>query len=214
MIHGQNHVRIQELGCRLSADVLPEVRSVPEAAVTSRRVDSHPSSLLALETAAYTSAMHRLGPAALILFLTAPDLTLSASTSPGDPEVSRAADKGAESRPKLKIRLIAEPQVGFVPLTTMVTGTLTGVAPDDPNFCHPAVTWIKVSPGQLEENASRYHQDTACRHPESETQATTTFTRSFDLYRTGSYLLKLVVEGKDHRRVESAYVQVQVLRVQ
>jgi len=158
--------------------------------------------------------MHRIAWAALVLCLTAPDLAVSASPAAGGPAASGAAEKGAESRPKLKLRLIAEPQVGFVPVTTMLTGTLTGVAPDDPNFCHPAVTWIRVSPGQMEENASRYHQDTACRHPESEAQATTTFTRSFELYRTGSYLLKLVVEGKDHRRVESAYVQVQVLRVQ
>jgi hypothetical protein len=158
--------------------------------------------------------MHRFGWAALVLCLTAPDLAVSGSAPPGDPEASGAAEKGAESRPKLKLRLIAEPQVGFVPLTVMLTGTLTGVGPDDSNFCHPAVTWIRVSPGQLEENASRYHKDTACRHPESEAQAATSFTRSFDLYRTGSYLLKLVVEGKDHRRVESAYVQVQVLRVQ
>jgi len=149
----------------------------------------------------------------LLSFLTA-DRVGSRAVPRDGPEISREPDGNGESRPKIRLRLAADPQVGFVPLTTLLTGTLAGVAPDDPNFCHPAVTWVRVNPGQLEENASRYHQDTACRHPESEAEATTTFTRSFDLYRPGSYLFKLVVEGKDHRRVESAFTQVQVLRVQ
>lgn len=133
---------------------------------------------------------------------------------PAGPEAARDPDGEDEARPRLRLKLVADPQVGFTPLRTLLTGTLTGVAPDDPDFCHPAVTWVRVNPGQMEENASRYHQDSACRHPPGEAEAMTTFTRTLDLYRPGSYLVKLVVEGRDRRRVESAFVQVQVLRVQ
>ena len=126
---------------------------------------------------------------------------------------AREAPPKPEDRGRLKITLSADPGVGFTPLTTMLTGHLSGVAPKDANFCHPAVTWIRVSPGQTEDNASRYHEDPACLHPESETEAATAFTKVFDLYRPGPYLFKLIVEGKDRRRVESVYVRVEVLRV-
>ena len=153
-------------------------------------------------------------PALAILALLA-DRAGSLSSRAATSEPSRTSTQGenqGKSKPRLK--LLADPQVGFTPLTTLLTGTLTGVAPDDVNFCHPAVTWLRVNPGQMEENASRYHQDSACRHPPEEAAATTTFTRYFDLYRPGPYLIKLVIEGKDGRRVESGYLQVQVLRVQ
>ena len=139
-------------------------------------------------------------------------LMVAASGAPG--AGARDKEHKAEDRGKLRLRLAADPSVGFTPLTTMLTGHLSGVAPDDANFCHPAVTWIRVNPGQIEDDASRYHEDPACRHPESESEAATSFTKMFDLYQPGPYLFKLVVEGKDHRRVESAYARVEVLRVQ
>lgn len=117
-------------------------------------------------------------------------------------------------RGKPRLRLVAAPAVGFSPVTTQLTATLTGIAPDDANFCHPAVTWVRVNPGQTEDSASRYHEDAACRHPDSEIAATTTFTKVLDLYQPGSYMFRLIVEGKDHRRVESAYTRVEVLKVQ
>jgi hypothetical protein len=58
------------------------------------------------------------------------------------------------------------------------------------------------------------HEDPACRHPASEAAATTSFVKSFDLDQPGAYLFRLIVEAKDHRRAESATVQVMVLRVQ
>ena len=127
---------------------------------------------------------------------------------------ARDAPGKPEDRGRLKISLSADPAVGFTPMTTMLTGHLSGVAPKDANFCHPAVTWVRVSPGQTEDNASRYHEDPACLHPESETEAATTFTKVFDLYQPGPYLFKLIVEGKDRRRVESVYMRVEVLRTQ
>ena len=125
-----------------------------------------------------------------------------------------AAGAPEGSPAKLRVKLLADPQVGFTPLVVVLTATVTGITPGDPNFCHPAVTWIRVNPGQLEENASRYHEDAACRHPADQVETPTTFTKSFELYRTGSYLFRLMVEGKDRRRAESAFVRVEVLRVQ
>jgi hypothetical protein len=125
----------------------------------------------------------------------------------------RAKKKEDESRGKPRLHLSVDPAVGFVPLTTQLTAILTGIAPDDANFCHPAVTWLRIDPGQTEDSAARYHEDAACRHPASETKATTTFTKSVDLYQPGAYLFKLIVEGKDHTRIESAYMHVEAIRV-
>jgi hypothetical protein len=65
-----------------------------------------------------------------------------------------------------------------------------------------------------EENASRYHEDAACRHPPEEAVAMTSFTRLLTLEEPGSYLFKIIVETSDGRRVESSYTRVEVLRVQ
>jgi hypothetical protein len=121
--------------------------------------------------------------------------------------------KAEDTRGKPRLQLKAEPSVGFVPLTINLTAILSGVAPDDANFCHPAVTWLRIDPGQTEDSASRYHEDAACRHPASESAATTTFTKSVDLYQPGAFLFRLIVEGKDHTRVESAYIHVEAIRV-
>jgi hypothetical protein len=122
--------------------------------------------------------------------------------------------KPEEEPRKPKLKLLAEPSVGFTPVTALLTANLTGVAPNDANFCHPAVTWIRMSPGQSEDRATRIHEDPVCRHPETEIKAATSFIKSFDLYQPGTYLFRLIVEGKDHTRVESGTAQVVVLRVQ
>jgi hypothetical protein len=121
---------------------------------------------------------------------------------------------GDDKHDKLRLKLVAEPAVGFTPVTTVLTAQISGVSPQDAAFCHPAVTWVRVNPGLSEDDATRYHEDAACRHPPSEAMAVTSFTRTLTLYDPGAYLFKLIVEGRDGRRVESAYAKVQVLRVQ
>jgi hypothetical protein len=130
--------------------------------------------------------------------------------APGDAKDKSRKEDADRGKPRL--HLAASPSVGFVPVAAHLTAILTGVAPDDANFCHPAVTWLRVDPGQTEDSASKYHEDAACRHPPSESAATTTFVRDVDLYQPGAYLFKLIVEGKDHTRVESAYVHVQAIQ--
>lgn len=140
-------------------------------------------------------------------------LLLLCSVLAGPLQAGKPKTGEAEPR-KPKLKLFAEPSVGFTPVNALLTATLTGVAPNDPNFCHPAVTWVRMGPGQSEDQATRIHEDPVCRHPESEIRATTSFIKSFDLYQPGTYLFRIIVEGKDHTRVDSGTTQVVVLRVQ
>ena len=141
----------------------------------------------------------------LTILVLATLLALPVASGPG------ALGKDDDGKPRLK--LAADPAVGFTPVTTTLTGLASGIRADDAAFCHPAITWVRVNPGLSEDDAMRYHQDAACRHPESETVAVTTFTKTITLYQPGTYLFKLIVEGKDGRKVESAYTRVEVLRV-
>jgi hypothetical protein len=119
-----------------------------------------------------------------------------------------------EEKEKPRLALTADPAVGFTPVSVILTGHLTGVDLRDRNFCHAAVTWVRIDPGQSERESLRIREDPACVHPDEEIDVPSTFTKTFDLYRPGSYLIRLEVQGKDGTRVVSAYTRVEVLRVQ
>ncbi len=115
-------------------------------------------------------------------------------------------------RPRLK--LVVDPSVGFPPVTAVLTGQMTGVEVNDPNFCHAAVTWTRVDPGQTEDSPFRVREDPVCLHPSEESHVATSYTKTFVLYNPGSYLFRLVIEGKDRTKVQSGYAKVEVLRPQ
>jgi hypothetical protein len=140
------------------------------------------------------------------LVLTLVSLSLPAASRKHKPEAKK------ESKPKLT--LIADPAFGFTPVTVILTGHLTGVDLHDRNFCHAATTWVRIDPGQTERDSFRVREDPACVHPEEEITITDTFTKTFELYRPGSYLIRLEIQAKDGTRVVSAYTKVEVLRVQ
>jgi len=117
-----------------------------------------------------------------------------------------------EDKPRLS--LIVLPNVGFTPVTAVLTGHLSGVDPGDHNYCHPAVTWVRQDPGRTESDASIVREDPGCVHDPQEVHVPTSFSKTVDLYRPGAYLFRLIVEGKDGTLVQSAYVTVEVLRVQ
>ena len=121
---------------------------------------------------------------------------------------------GKDEKDKPKLALTADPAFGFTPVTVVLTGHLTGVDLHDRNFCHASVSWVRIDPGQTERDGFRTREDPACVHPDEEISVSTTFTRTFVLYRPGSYLVRLEVEGKDGMRVVSAFTKVEVLRVQ
>jgi hypothetical protein len=130
------------------------------------------------------------------------------------PAGDRDPERRAEGTGKPHLRLKAEPAVGFTPLAVVVSGQLSGVGPGDANFCHPAVTWIRIDPGQSQDEGLRMREDPACLHPKEEVHVPTSFSKNYDLYRPGSYLFRLQVEGKDGTRIDSGFVKVEVLRVQ
>ncbi|MGH9748367.1 MAG: hypothetical protein ACRD6R_00385 [Candidatus Polarisedimenticolia bacterium] len=120
---------------------------------------------------------------------------------------------GRRDREKPRLTLRADPTVGFTPVTTVLTGHLTGIDLKDPNFCHPAVTWLRIDPGQTENEGFRVREDPACVHPEGSSSVETSFSKTYALSRPGAYLFRLIVEGKDGTRVISGHAKVQVLRV-
>lgn len=127
---------------------------------------------------------------------------------------SRKNKPAPEEKEKPKLTLRPDPAFGFTPVTVILTGHLSGVDLHDRNFCHAAVTWVRIDPGQTERDNLRIREDPACIHPDEETSVTTTFTKVFDLYQVGSYLFRLEVQAKDGTRVVSGYTRVEVLRVQ
>jgi hypothetical protein len=116
-----------------------------------------------------------------------------------------------ESQPKLA--LTSTPAFAFAPVTVQLVATLTGIDSKDPNFCHAAVTWVRVDPGASPEKEIRVTEAPRCVHDEAEPSVATTYSKSFDLYRAGSYLYRVSVFGKNGKEIRSNYVTVKVLRV-
>ena len=139
--------------------------------------------------------------------LLAPDYGFGGSSRKSKPPAS------GEGKDKPKISLTADPAFGFTPVSVVLTGHLTGIDLHDRNFCHAAIIWVRIDPGQTERDGFRIREDPACVHPPEEISVPNTFTKTFDLYVPGSYLIRLEVEGKDGTRVVSGYTRVQVLRV-
>ena len=132
------------------------------------------------------------------------------------PRPAATARRGEKDRKddKPRLHLVTDPAVGFTPVRAVLTGQLSGIRPTDPNFCHPAVTWVRIDPARSEQEAISVREDPACVHPPEETSVATSFTKTYDLVQPGAYLFRLVIEGKDGTRVVSSLVKVQVIRVQ
>ena len=154
-----------------------------------------------------TCRLNRLTPLALLLFL--PALVLALPT-----EAAARKLKPAAGKDKPRLSLIADPAFGFTPVTVTLTGHLTGVDLHDRNFCHAAVTWVRIDPGQSERDSFKVREDPACVHPDDEISVADTFSKTFELYRPGSYLIRLEIQAKDGTRVVSTYTRVEVLRVE
>jgi hypothetical protein len=118
-----------------------------------------------------------------------------------------------ESARQPKLALTSTPAFGFAPMTVQLVATLTGIDPNDSNFCHAAVTWVRVDPGASPEKETRVTEAPRCVHDKDEPSVATTFSKSFDLYQAGSYLYRVSVLGKDGKEIRSNYVTVKVLRV-
>ncbi len=154
-----------------------------------------------------TRRLCHLTPLALLLFLAALVILL-----PTEAAARKVKPDPGKDKPRLS--LIADPAFGFTPVTVTLTGHLTGVDLHDRNFCHAAVTWVRIDPGQTERDSFRVREDPACVHPDEDISVADTFNKTFELYRPGSYLIRLEIQAKDGTRVVSTYTRVEVLRVQ
>ena len=138
---------------------------------------------------------------ALLLVLTAPRHLIGAE------------EKGATPEKRPRLALNASPSFGYAPVTVQLVATLTGVDKKDPNFCHAGITWVRVDPSASPERETYLSETPRCVHEGSQVEVTTTFSKSFELDRAGTYLYRAMVEGKDGTQVRSSYVTVKVLRV-
>jgi hypothetical protein len=130
--------------------------------------------------------------------------------------IAEAGKKGQSEKPERqepKLNLAATPAFGFAPLEVQMVATLTGVDPNDTNFCHAAVTWVRVDPGSSPEKQTRITEAPRCVHEADHPSVATTYSKSFELSLPGSYLYRVSVSGKDGRDISSNYVTVKVLRV-
>lgn len=118
-----------------------------------------------------------------------------------------------QDRPEPKLNLTVTPAFGFAPLEVQLVATLSGVDPNDLNFCHAAVTWTRVDPGSSPEKQTRITEAPRCVHEADQLSVNTTFSKSFELASPGSYLYRVSVSGKDGKEIFSSYVTVKVLRV-
>jgi len=128
------------------------------------------------------------------------------------PAASKGKTRGTEPRGP-KILLSASPAFGFSPLSVQLVATLSGVDPQDSNFCHAGTTWIRVDPGSSPEKGTRLTEAPRCLHDEKEVAVTTSFSKTFDLYAAGPYLYQFVLQAKDGTQVRSNFVKVQVMRI-
>src|SRR5258706_5970962 len=80
-----------------------------------------------------------------------------------------------EGKNKPRLSLTADPAFGFTPVTVTFTGHLTGVDLHDRNFCHAAVTLVRIEPGQSERDSFKIREDPACVHPDEEISVADSF---------------------------------------
>src|SRR5262245_50684162 len=127
------------------------------------------------------------------------------------------AGKGAPSgkeRPSPNLVLTSAPSFRFAPVTLQLVATLSGIDPNDSNYCHATVTWVRVDPGPSPQTETRLTESPRCVHPDRESSVDTTLDKTFDLPIPGYYLYRVSVIGKDGKEIRSNYVTVKVLRVQ
>lgn len=117
---------------------------------------------------------------------------------------SRKSDEGA-GRPAL--RLSASPRHGYPPLRVTLSAHLTGVEPDNPDFCHAGVEWESRSPGGI---LTISKEEPRCLHPADQVSVQASFVRIVVL-DPGTYAYRAILHTRDGGRVTSPSVEITVL---
>lgn len=127
-----------------------------------------------------------------------------------DPAEGRGG-KDADPPEGPRLKLLATPKHGFRPLRVTLTGELTGVALDDPQFCHAGIEWESRSPLGLD---IRSVQDPRCLHPPEQVNVDLTFTKEVVLDREGIHQYRLILHRRDGERLLSNTQEIRVLSFQ
>ncbi|HET6371709.1 MAG TPA: hypothetical protein VFG76_00235 [Candidatus Polarisedimenticolia bacterium] len=121
---------------------------------------------------------------------------------------------GRRSKPEAQtptgpnLHLAVAPRHGFRPLTITLTGSLTGVSPDDPEYCHAGVEWEARTPeGRLIVSK----EDARCLHPPDQVQVQQTFHKVVTLAETGIFQYRLILHRKNGEKLLSNTQEVRVL---
>lgn len=106
--------------------------------------------------------------------------------------------------------LMVAPRHGFRPLTITLTGTLKGVEPSDPEFCHAGIEWEARSATGL---VTTSRQDPKCLHPPEQVAVQFSFTKIVTLNEPGTYTYRFILHKRDGSRLLSNTQEVRVLSI-
>ena len=130
---------------------------------------------------------------------------VQAPAAPG----KNSAEKGEEKKESITIKLRADVQTGFSPLTITFTGRIKNMDLDDDRFCHAGTLLMrKMVTGSFETVAG---EDPACLHDPDKRDISPTFSIRHVVENAGSYEFFAMVVTKNGRRITSNGVPVRVV---
>ncbi len=118
------------------------------------------------------------------------------------------APEEPQEETKPAVRLSVAPRHGFRPLTITLSGSLTGVRPDDPDFCHLGVEWEGRTRDGLVTSSK---QDPTCRHAEGAVVLPLTYSKVVTLAQAGIYQYRLILHLKSGATLRSNTQEIRVL---
>jgi len=130
-------------------------------------------------------------------------LCLAASTAA---EAKKKKDDAKKEPADPELKLTVSTHHGFIPFPVILSASLTGVDPDDEQFCHAGIEWESTSPFGLTSTSKR---DPRCLHPPEETEIRLTFSKTIVLRRAGLYRYRLILHK---RNGEILYSNTQEIR--
>ena len=119
-------------------------------------------------------------------------------------------DKKPEPPPGPAVVLTVSTHHGFRPLTLVLTGTLIGVSPADPEYCHAGIEWVADTPGG---RVIVSRQDPKCLHPPEQVAVQLSYEKVITLDDAGLYNYRFLLYRRDGSRLESTSQEVRVMDV-
>lgn len=113
--------------------------------------------------------------------------------------------------PEPKLALTASPRHGFRPVTFTLKAILSGIEPDDPDYCHAGIEWESRTPSGLTTTSM---QDPKCLHPPEQLDIQYSFTKITTISRPGTYVFRAIIHKRDGEVLMSNTTEVRVLNNQ